>query len=96
MGRGAASIALAGPGAPGSHAGLETRLFLGHQAASDLNQALEAGPGGQSEAEKHSPLQSGALIIHPLPELGREKKKTTHTEFFNLLSFHMSQGGLPV
>lgn len=28
-----ASAALAGPRAQGSHAGLETRLFLGHQAA---------------------------------------------------------------
>ena len=59
-------MALAGPGAPGSHAGLETRLFLGHQAASDLNQEpLEAGPEGQSEAEKYSTAPARGLGHRP-------------------------------
>ena len=68
-------MALAGPGAPGSHAGLETRLFLGHQAASDLNQEpLEAGPEAPDSGQRANQrlrntaqLQPGALVtgLHP-------------------------------
>lgn len=75
-GTGAANAVLAGRGAPGRHAGLETPLFLGHHAASDLNREAwkrrlwKQRPEGQSEAEPpratptrghgHQPSQNGA------------------------------------
>lgn len=80
LGRGAANAALPGSGAQGSHAGLETRLFLGHHAASDLNQEpLEAGPQKAQSPQNTAQLQPAGPGNHPVPRVGKRKERNHRT-----------------